>query len=138
MYLLSKINNADSNRSIAHRHLCLYSKVYLCCRLIFVVFNRIFSIPYRSSMNGIDIIKSSEAVHGVGSVIWLQEPVVTSPVTFSTEKKDIKSDEINTIIGLIENLLVSNAAATFGVKPKVNGTDKPQKAVKRPWFNSEC
>ena len=32
-------------------------------------------------MNGYDIIKSSEAVHGVGSVIWLQEPVVTSPVT---------------------------------------------------------
>ena len=32
-------------------------------------------------MNGFDIIKSSEAVHGVGSVIWLQEPKVTSPVT---------------------------------------------------------
>ena len=32
-------------------------------------------------MNGYDIIKSSEAVHGVGSVIWLKEPVVTSPVT---------------------------------------------------------
>ena len=75
MYLLSIINKADSNRSIAHRHLCLYSKVYLCCSLIFVVFYRIFSISY--SMNGYDIIKSSEAVHGVGSVIWLQEPIVT-------------------------------------------------------------
>ena len=32
-------------------------------------------------MNEYDIIKSSEAVHGVGVVIWLQEPIVTSPVT---------------------------------------------------------
>ena len=79
MYLLSIINNADSNRSIAHRHLCSYSKVYLCCSLIFVVFYRIFSLSY--SMNGYAIIKSSEAVYGVGSVIWLQEPKVTSPVT---------------------------------------------------------
>ena len=38
-------------------------------------------------MNGYDIIKSSEAVHGVGSVIWLQEPIVISPVTYYRRKR---------------------------------------------------
>ena len=51
---------------------------------------------------------------------------IDSLLSSLVSKNDIKSDEINTIIGLIENLF---AAATFGVKPKVSGTDKPQKAV---------
>ena len=53
-------------------------------------------------------------------------------------KNDINCNEVNTIVGLIENLFVSNAATTFGVKQKVSDTEKSQKTVKRPWFNTEC
>ena len=52
-------------------------------------------------------------------------------------KNDINCNEVNTIVGLIENLFVSNAATTFGVKQKVSDTEKSQKTVKRPWFNTK-
>ena len=53
-------------------------------------------------------------------------------------KKEINTDEVNTIVGLIKNLFISNAETTFGLRHKASVIDKSQNEVKKPWFNSEC
>ena len=53
-------------------------------------------------------------------------------------KSEIDDVEINTIVGQIENLFVSNAKTTFGVKQKTKNMKKSQKTAQRPRFNTEC
>ena len=53
-------------------------------------------------------------------------------------KNEVNLDEINTIVGLIENLFISNAELTFGYKRKVSETKQTQNKLRKPWFTSDC
>ena len=53
-------------------------------------------------------------------------------------KNEVNLDEINTIVGLIENLFMSNAELTFRYKRKVSETKQTQNKLRKPWFTSDC